>query len=267
MKKRIIVFLFLSGVFLSCVFPETWSSQITAYKTNVTAGTPPNPVCTLFRILSPTNSEISSEKKEPEWIPNSYRNSEFDAFTWVLGGNVFGSVNVSFTFHPMFIDTENEDDYIPYVVELNHSNSRIGNTAISTGVGNETTSSSYAMTNDYTDYDYFFADSVVFEGNENSCEVFSSEETITVTYDMSKNTVIKQGTTVIHDRNAQTGAITNYNLSVCNYWNRYGSGTVLLKINADGSRLTSHPLYSSESTKFSSGDYYAEVVVSIWTNM
>ena len=266
MKKRIIVFLLLSGVFLSCLFPETWSSQITAYKTNVTTGTPPNPVCTLFRILGPTNSEISSEKKYPEWIPINYRNSEFDAFTWVLGGNVFGPVNVSFEFCPMFIDTESEDDYIPYVVELNHSNSRIGNTEISTGIGSATASSSYAMTNDYTDYNYFFADSAVFEGNKNSCEVVSSAETITITYDMSKYTKIKEGNSTIHDRTAET-PITDYNLSVCNYWNRYGSGTVLLEIDANGLRPDTHPLYSSEATRFSAGDYYAEVIVSIWTNM
>ena len=264
--KKLFVFIVFSTVLLSSLFSDDfWDSQITAYKTSASGGTVPAPVCTLFRILGSNDSELSSG--DVEWIPISSRKADFNAFTWVLGGNVFGSVYVSFEFKPMYIDTENKDDYIPYEVELNHNNSRIGNTAISTSIGNGTSpTTSYAITNDFTSYNYYYVDSANYDNAQNSTTIINQPDTITIVYDMSKNTVIKEGTTVIHNRNEQTGAITNYSLNVCNYWNRYGAGTVKLLIESDGTRLDNHPLYSSESTKFASGNYYAEVVVSISTN-
>lgn len=250
MKNRFLL-LVLFTCCLFCLFSESWNPQITAYKRNIASGTVPAPVCNLFRILDVTSSDMAAN--EVEWIPANYRNVNYDAFSWVLGGNVFGPVVVSFEFGPMYIDTLSQDDFIPYDVILSHTGSRIGNTTITSCIGSQTATTSYVTTNDFSTYSYYYMDSISFTGGRDSVSVINSPQSITITYDMSDKTVVKDGNTEIN----------NYPYNVCNYWNRYGSGTIKLKIATDGSRLEGHPYLSNGSTKFSSGNYYADVVVSI----
>lgn len=218
------------------------SKVITAFKQKMTDDVPAPEV--QFRILDSNDTEFFSNFDLD--IPLNARNTEYSAFSWVFSGNIFGAVTVTFTFSPMYKEGLVTNTIIPYDIELQHTQSRIGNTPIA--VNKETQAKSY-ITNSFTTYKFKYADSVTGMAKKS---VTTSDQSFAIVYNMNNaNTQIVTADGV--------DAKSLYTLSVCDHWNRYGAALVTLKITAAGTQV-------GNNTKFSDGVYYADVIVRISVN-
>lgn len=250
MKKILILFLLIISA--SLVFADdpptlntlgSASKMITAYKRRM-SGSLPEPELQL-RLLDPNDSEFSENYLVD--LPLNARDNEYVAFTWVLSGNIYHQVSLEFTFGPMTKEgssTNQANRIIPYDVKLAHTQTRIGNTPIRVGGVSNVVS---FMTNNFTDYKYKYADNVTGAG---TVAVSGSQASKTMAYDMSEYTKVY---------NASEVELQSYPLEVCDYWNRYGSATVTLKIGADGKR-------TDNNQTIDDGVYYANVKVVVIIN-
>jgi hypothetical protein len=136
-------------------------------------------------------------------------------------------------------------EIIPYSIKLEHESSRIGNTPIPTGPASSAARS--PITNEFTPYSFYYADAVTGSGDTINVGADGQSKTKTLVYNMSTNTVVKNG----------NGNTVTYNEDVCNYWNRTGKATVTLKITAAGQKVNT-------TTNYMAGTYYAAVQVEVW---
>ncbi len=220
----------------------TATKVISAYKTKWN-GNLPAPTIEL-RLLDYNNSEIESRSDLTMSI--NTRNQAFEAFSWVLGGNLYNGISVKFTFGPMYWEADSSStEIIPYSIKLEHESSRIGNTPIPTGPASSAARS--PITNEFTPYSFYYADAVTGSGDTINVGADGQSKTKTLVYNMSTNTVVKNG----------NGNTVTYNEDVCNYWNRTGKATVTLKITAAGQKVNT-------TTNYMAGTYYAAVQVEVW---
>ena len=263
MKKTIIAVILLLAVPSFCVFADTLigsdSKDITAYKRSQTSGVPAleGPY---IRILDPDEGEIL--EGEIINIPETSRQAFFNAFSWIVSGNSYGTVNISLTFRPMYWHGDSTSTMIiPYDVKIKHTSSRIGNTVVP--VGRYPTSSAQKVTNDYSTNYFCYADDVDIylnntvvstEADSDSSistigdiKITHAEKTVRIEYDMSEYTQVY---------NASDNLISNPN-SVCDYWNRRGNVYLYLRITSAGRAE------GNGGTAFTNGMYYADVVVGI----
>ena len=255
-----IVFIVIASVF--CVFAtdETYQKhKIYAYKQKQSTepgSTLPEPSCVL-RILDYNNTNVNENGKIE--IPQEGRNRQYSVFSWVLGGNVFDKVELSFQFGPMLryrvSDTTDEGFMcLPYSVEVRHVESRIGNMAISTiPYSGETYTSSYPTESSITGttYNVYYTDSVSGSGATETVDMstVNSEGYVEIglEYHMDYSTVIKNAA-------GEVIGTAVYGANVCDYWNRIGTVKVSLSINSDGTDPN-----GSISGKYRDGRYYATV--------
>ena len=259
----IIMLIILSSV---CVFAdasmiESNSKDITAYKRLQTTGVPAEEG-PYIRILDPDEGEIVDG--EIINIPETSRQAFFHAFSWIVSGNEYGIINISLTFKPMYWhgeSTSTSTKIVPYDVQIKHTSSRIGNTVVP--IRRAPTSSAKKVTNDYSTNYFYYADNVDFYLNNaaiatsaesdssvyttGDIKVTTSDKTVRIEYDMSDYSKVY---------NANDVQITNPN-TVCDYWNRRGNVYMYLRITSNGRSE------GNNSTAFTSGMYYADVVVGI----
>ena len=215
------------------------SRMISAFKTSWT-GSLPNQTVEL-RILDYNTNEINSG--EDITMSINTRNQAFEAFSWVLGGNIYKAVTLTFTFGPMYWEADTgATEIIPYSVKLEKVSSRIGNTAIPIG---QTSNSVSPFTNEFSPYSFYYADSITGEG---TTDVNTGSVIKTLTYNMSTYTVVKNS----------GGSTVTYTESVCNYWNRTGKATVTLKITSEGYKVNT-------TTSYAAGTYFAAIRVEVST--
>lgn len=254
----LILFIFLTISFVFADDEPFQSYKIHAYKVAQSAqGEIPSPTC-VVRILNAYNSTIT--EGETIEIPQEERNVQYSAFSWVVGGNVYGKVELKFQFFPMFryrISDSSEDGYqcIPYAATIEHVESRIGNRRITTVTyGGTKYNSTYSEDNTFTGttYHFYYVDAV--SGSGSSCNVSDTSVNgngyleVGMDYYMNYSTVIKSSDDTVIKTNS------DYGLNVCEYWNRTGSAKIQLKIASDGS-------IPNTSTKYADGLYYASVRV------
>ena len=257
----IIILLTISSLF---VFAEASminadSKDITAYKRIPTAGVPAQEG-PYIRILDPDEGEIVDG--EIINIPETSRQAFFHAFSWIVSGNLYGVVNITLTFKPMYWHGDSTSTMIiPYDVQIKHTSSRIGNTVVP--IRRAPTSSAKKVTNDYSTNYFYYADDVDFYlGNAaiatsaesdssvvttGDIKITNGEKTVRIEYDMSDYSQ------VYNENDVQ---ITNPN-SVCDYWNRRGNVYMYLRITSAGRAE------GNGGAAFTNGMYYADVVVGV----
>lgn len=254
---RRIVVLFLTLMTCSLLFADVddayKSYKIYAYKNaQSSGGNLPDPSCVL-RILDSHDTTLNQNSLVE--IPQENRNRQYSAFSWVLGGNIYGKVELTFQFGPMLryrvADTSAEGfQCIPYTVEVEHVESRIGNRAITTvNYGGTKYNSTYPEESNVTGTSYriYYVDSVsgsdVTQAINLSTINSSGYKEVKLDYYMNYSTVIK-------DTNGNV--VNNYTSPICDYWNRTGDVKVTLNVGADGTII-------GTQNKYLSGLYYATV--------
>ena len=211
---------------------------ISAYKLGVSAETQVQ-VLTL-RMMDTNNSEF--EESEIISTPLEARDSDYSVFYWVLGGNVYNSVSLTFSFGPMWQNgLSSSGKYIPYTMTLSHISSKVGNSVLACN------KASVSLPVSFLGYDFYYADSVSYP---NSVSVSGSAQSATVTYDMSTSY-----TTVKKD-----GNVASYPYDVCSYWNRMGQAIIHLNINGNA-------VPEGSNTQLPDGMYYSNVVILITPNV
>lgn len=263
MKKTLMTIILLLAISISCVSAdnliESDSKDITAYKRIQTSGVPAaeGPY---IRILDPDEGEII--QGEIINIPETSRQAFFHAFSWIVSGNLYGVVDITLTFKPMYWHGDSTSTMIiPYDVKIKHTSSRIGNTVVP--VGRNPTSSAQKVTNDYSTNYFYYADDVdIYLGNSvvattadsdssisttGDIKITNAEKTVRIEYDMSEYTQVY---------NASDQLISNPN-SVCDYWNRRGNVYMYLRITTAGRAE------GNGGQAFTNGMYYADVVVGV----
>ena len=206
MKKTAVlifsIFLFLSFVFAdnepaTDVFKTT--KELTAYKEYVDSSTSqPSVTLNLY-----TNSNYNTGISDGNNVAISSLNTQTDAFYWKLTGNLFGQVQVSFTFSPMYLgqmsrlgsmEATETNRVIPYTVQLSHVGTKVNNKTATIN------SSPAAATNQSPDYQqsvssgsgwnattttifYKFGDSV--NPASQTATVLTTPSSLTTTYDLS----------------------------------------------------------------------------------
>lgn len=217
--------MFLAIMIQFSLFGETTldsgQKKISAFKTAISSDIPEPTVG--LRFLNSYEENIPTGGIVA--IPENARSNNYDAFTWILSGNVYGLVDLSFSFGPMYLgglpkDTTTADSsskVIPYTMTLSHTATRVGNTTI--GQTKRTSASGAPISFSYngTSYDFYYADSVTVTNIDSS--ITTTTKTATFSYNMKTNTYV-----------------ANYpSVNVCNYWNRYGLGVINLGISSDAS--------------------------------
>ena len=238
---------------------NTDSRNITAYKRKATSGVPgiEGPY---VRVIDPDEGEII--EGEVVNVPESSRQAFFNAFSWIVSGNVYGKINVTISFGPMYWRGDSSSTMIiPYDVQLKHTSSRIGNTVVP--VGRAPTSSAKKVTNDYSTNYFYYADEVKYycdsaavattaESDSSivttgDIKITNAAKTVRVEYDMSENSLVYD---------ANDNQISNP-YQVCDYWNRRGNAYLYLRITTDGKTE------GNSGTAFTNGIYYADVTIGI----
>lgn len=219
------------------------SKVITAYKRKMT-GEIPDPEVQI-RLLDSNDFEFFANADVD--VPLNARNVNYAAFSWVLGGNIYGPVTVTFAFAPMYhegVTTTTATKIIPYDVTLSHTQTRIGNMPITV---NKPSGAASFLQSSFSSYKFKYSDTVSGMGTKS---ITNASQTFTLVYNMNtENTVVQTA----------GGETATYPYNVCDYWNRYGSAVVLLKITPEGNRV-------GTTTKFTDGVYYATVTVTISSN-
>ena len=264
MKKTLMTIIILLVLSSLCVFAEASlinsdSKDITAYKRIPTTGVPAQEG-PYIRILDPDEGEIISG--EIINIPETSRQAFFHAFSWIISGNLYGIVNITLTFNPMYWHGDDTSNMIiPYDVQIKHTSSRIGNTVVP--IRRAPTSSAKKVTNDYSTNYFYYADNVDFYlGNSaiatsaesdssvvttGDIKVTNGAKTVRIEYDMSDYSQVY---------NANDVQIANPN-TVCDYWNRRGNVYMYLRITSAGKAE------GNGGAAFTNGMYYADVVVGV----
>lgn len=228
---------------------------ITAYKNALTAGTPPALTASI-RLLDTNQEEFHTN--DILALPATTRNTEYNAFSWVISGNALNDVYLRFRFGQLCLNGETTNistQYIPYEVKLVYGTSRVGNSVLKV---NTQSTSSNPVVNTFTipNYRFFYADKVTgaysdIASASVAASVLQSEAQVSVTYNMKTNTKIQDANG--NDKKNQ------YTLNVCDYWNRTGYVFLKLLITHDGTWA------SDASIPLVDGLYYATVVVEVYT--
>jgi hypothetical protein len=239
-RLAIAVFLLLmAGVRLYADGTRVLSSEtrvISAYKLEA-SDTVPDKTLTM-RLLDTgyeefTNSEIIS-------TPIDARDADYKVFYWVLGGNIYTSQDIDFTFGPMWLNgLESSGKYIPFTLTLSHMSSKVGNSVLAVNKA----PTSIPVT--FLGFDFEYADKTEYPA---TFAVTDSQVSKTVSYNMSTYTEIYSGSTRIND----------YSYDVCSYWNRMGVAVIHLQIDESGVTTTT-------SQQLPDGMYYSTVTVTIAT--
>lgn len=241
--RRIVVIAIILLAFIPMLFADgtrildSETKEISAYKLSLSENSVPNQTMTL-RLLNSNYDEFYAN--EIIGTPLDARDSDYPAFYWVLGGNIFSSVTLTFSFGPMWQYGQANSSAIPYKLKLTHTSSRVENTILACN------KASTSVPISFLGYDFRYADSVSYP---NEISVSDTAGTATVSYNMNTSY-----TTIQY--NGQTA--TNYPYSVCNYWTRMGQATLHLQINENGVTTTNN-------TQLPDGMYYSTVTVTITT--
>ena len=230
-KRFTTLFLFLS-LCLSLFANDYWTvdsvhKQVTAFKRLATDPSVPADQEFNVRIINANDATISYESEVV--LPEEARGDvEYNSFRFVLYGNIYGSIQVTFYYGPMVkgglnnwspdASVSNSVFVIPYEIEMVHSSTRMGNTLIGTTKRTaQTTAGQLPIQYNYcnTIYDFFYADSVSVTSG---VSVERQTRSISFTYNLKTNTYVEG-----YPSSAK----------VCSYWNRYGSATMSLGVTND----------------------------------
>lgn len=271
--KRLFVALIISTIFLSLVFSDettdsnTYQSRIiTAYKLKKDATGKPD-IYTDFRLVNVDNTEFTNGASLV--VPASSRGVKYSAFSWNFYGNAFCEFTVKLTFSPMYHNGTSSTEarkILPYTIKLCHDTSKIGNAEI---LVNRASSSPSYYENEYSEYRFFYADSVSFNTTNNSenatatmdsVEIVSQGTDIYMFFDMSKYTAVKDSNNETQNyKSLYISSFTSENrMAACHYWNRVGHAEIVLEISGSGTREV-----NNETITMASGTYSANVIVEI----
>ena len=241
------------------------TKYITAYK-NQNTGTLPDLSISL-RLLDAADSEFTEDGKELN-LPVDARGSYYKAFSWVLAGNAFGPINLTFSFARMTLNganTSTQTEYVPYQVKMVYGTSKVGNSVIKMNA--QSTAQAY-VSNSFTGTTYrmFYADSIsegaVASLSDNGGEFPASNSvgnafSVALTYNMSSNTKVENADKVDKKTEYINKVKQNDHANVCDYWNRTGTVYVKLLVNNDRTWRT------NTSIKVKAGQYRANVIVGV----
>ena len=272
MKKTILFFISILLI-LDLVYSDPSSDvevfkttkELTAYKEYVSSSSVPQQVILNFY----SDSNYSQNIDDGNDLEITSRNTAVNAFYWRLTGNVFGQVQISFKFGPMYLGemsrfgsltTTELDRVIPYTVQLTHQRTDIGNKTnilVNSNATNATKNnydSSQTITIGTTNYTLYlkYADNAVISGN--NTKVSSSPITPTVTYNMSTRTS-KRYNTNGNNYTAYTGTILT-----CDNWIRTGVCKVTLNLTNNGTWTD-----NGNTVTPLGGEYHAYVIVTLTT--
>ena len=197
------------------------------------------------RIIGPGDNSVSSSVSDYRLdLPETARGNYYHAFSWVLSGNAYREVSISFNFKPMKLSSS---EAIPYSVKLNHAYTRIGNTEIPFSIDNNNLGSALI----YESKKFYYCDTVFYGNNvlnpydqQKTVEnISASDKSATFKYSLGSSTVVQE---------YKNGSWTScaYTDSTCSYWNRMGDVYVCIDI-------------PSKPTAYSTGDYMATVEIII----
>ena len=206
MKKTAVLLLSML-LAIAFVFAETESTtdvfkttkELTAYKEYVDSSAA-TPAVTLNIY---TNSNYNTSINDGNNVTISSLNTQTDAFYWKLTGNLYGQVQVSFTFSPMYLgqmsrlgsmEATEANRVIPYTVQLSHVATKVNSkTATINSSPNAATNQNYDYQQSFTSGSgwsatkttvyYKFGDSI--NPASPSATVLTVPSTLTTTYDLS----------------------------------------------------------------------------------
>ena len=243
--KKVIISILLLFLLFSSIFAETETTPkiITAVK-HTPQGSVPEEIATI-RILNPQSIDIAQDGQID--IPS--RNVAYTAFTWILMGNSFGRVKMTFTFYPMYwygnSDTTSPRNIIPYTVVVNRTSTAVGEVAISTD------SASTGIPSVFLDnISYRLADSVT---NSGAVSVYDSSSVGSINLAFSFQNDLSS---VVRTQNSSVFDYSNY-YNVINYWTRQGNAVVTLLVDADGNTT------DGNNVVLENGVFYATVTVEV----
>lgn len=213
------------------------SKTITAFKNEVSEDVPGQSIT--LRMLNVNKADFFEDATVS--IPIDARDNDYPAFYWVMAGNIYGELEIEFTFYPMWQNNDSETGYyIPYTLKFAHQTSKVGNAPIAVN------KASTSLPVSYLGYDFYYADSVALS-SDSAISVSDSEQTASVTYDIRTNTTVEKDGSPVND----------YPNDVCSTWNRIGLATLHMEIDADGKTTV------GSVSQLPDGIYYSTIRVEV----
>ena len=238
--------------------------RITAYKQGMKGTLPLKSVS--IRGLTAVGEDITHGQQMI--LSENFRNTSLPGFSWILSGNVFGKVNVSFEFGQLkHVDTSLEsNNLIYYKVQMKHTDTKIGNASVIVG---KTPTNESGLRRQFMNTNYYliYADDVTGDVNT-SFDVKNADVTKSVSYDLSTRSLVFQKS----GSNYNTMAASNFKTqissdsqtqNICEYWNRYGSVSILLDVYEDTSGATTVYKTNNKSLTCNTGWYSADVTITL----
>lgn len=251
MKKTVISMLILLIAFFAFADSNNFdllgstTSEITAFKALGTSSEISGE--TYVNLALYQGSEGSTTVYDGKDISISARNTAYTAFNWVLTGNAYKLVSLSFSFSPMTM-TSDSTKYIPYSVSLTKNDTMVGTV---TANNSNTTRTQYSIDN--TTRYVLYKDTITVP---NTVNITTATGVGTVSYNMSTATKVYKDNNTSHTGNYY---IVSYSGAVCSEWIRTGQASITLKITDNGSSVQ----YVNGNTVLDNGKYVANVVVTI----
>ena len=245
MKKTVISILILLITFFAFADYDllgSTTSEITAFKALGTSSEISGEMYVNLALYQGSAGNTSTVVYDGKDISISVRNTAYTVFNWVLTGNAYKQVSLSFTFSPMTLTTDSTK-YVPYSVSLTKNDTMVGTV---TANNSNRTRTEYRI-NNTTRY-VLYKDTITVP---NTINITTAAGVGTVTYNM------QSATTVYSSRTGNT--TVTYSGNVCSEWTRTGQASVTLKITDNGSNVQ----YVNGDTVLDNGKYIANVIVTI----
>lgn len=258
--RRVFLFLIMITLVSSSAFCVLTDITINAYKVDRSEG---NAAYIFPTVKDPNSNDMSVVQSSA--VDISARGASGDgivAFSWVLYGNVFKTVSLSFEVSPMtYTDDEDNSHYIPFSMTFVCGDTMVSHFTVPYNSNSPVESPSFTIRDNNTTYKFKYSDYItkmaINDGAGSAVESLANakatlswtvnpltgthtdNQSFNVTYNMGNKSVVSVGNTIINNQNQYP--------SVCNQWNRSGTAYIKMNIDADADFEVNNETYTAVS--------------------
>ena len=266
--RRVFLFLIMITLVSSSAFCVLTDITINAYKVDRSEGK----TAYVFPTVKDPNSNDMSVVQS-SMIDISARGASGDgivSFSWVLYGNVFKSVSLSFDVSPLtYIDDEDESHYIPFSMTFVCGDTMVSHFTVPYNSNSPVESSSFTVRDNNTTYKYKYSDYITkmaTNGGAGSAVASLANARATLSWEVNPGAGTHTGSQsfeVVYNLSSKSKVSVGNNEisanqypSICNQWNRSGTAYIKLNIDANAEFRVNNTSYTAAS-----GIYRSTIIV------
>lgn len=266
--RRVFLFLIMITLVSSSAFCVLTDITINAYKVDRSEG---NAAYIFPTVKDPNSNDMSVVQSSA--VDISARGASGDgivAFSWVLYGNVFKSVSLSFEVSPMtYTDDEDNSHYIPFSMTFVCGDTMVSHFTVPYNSNSPVESPSFTIRDNNTTYKFKYSDYITkmaTNGGAGSAVASLANARTTLSWEVNPGAGTHTGTQsfdVTYNLSSKSKVLVGDSQisssqypSVCNQWNRSGTAYIKLNIDANAEYNVNNTIYTATS-----GIYRSTIIV------